>query len=310
MADNPKHTILGSGGSVGIELAKALRKYTQNVRLVSRNPVAVHPDDELFPADLTNPEQLSRALKDSDVAYLTVGFAYKTRVWEKTWPPLMHSLVQLCGKQGTKLVFFDNMYMYDPAHLHDMKEGTPVQPCSKKGHIRAAVADVLLKAIEREEVDGLIARAADFYGPKLNNSILIEMVFKNLKKGKKGLWLCSEDKLHNFTYTPDAGLATAMLGNTPSAYGQVWHLPTSRPLQGKAWVEAFSARLKVPAKTQVISKWIVKGMGLFNSTMKEMTEMLYQWDRDYVFNSTKIEEAFNIKPTPIESSIEAIVHAD
>ena len=48
-----KQTILGSGGAIGIELAKALTAYTTDIRLVSRNPKKVNPNDEVFPADCT-----------------------------------------------------------------------------------------------------------------------------------------------------------------------------------------------------------------------------------------------------------------
>ena len=34
-------TILGSGGAIGVQLAKELTKYTNEIRLVSRNPLAV-----------------------------------------------------------------------------------------------------------------------------------------------------------------------------------------------------------------------------------------------------------------------------
>jgi len=35
-------TILGSGGAIGIELAKALTAYTLDIKLVSRNPKKVN----------------------------------------------------------------------------------------------------------------------------------------------------------------------------------------------------------------------------------------------------------------------------
>ena len=67
-------TILGSGGSIGTELAKVLPAYTDKIRLVSRNPKAVNPSDDLFPCDLTDQQKLVEALKGSDVAYLVAGF--------------------------------------------------------------------------------------------------------------------------------------------------------------------------------------------------------------------------------------------
>lgn len=67
-------TILGSGGAIGTELAKALTPFTKDIRLVSRNPKKVNETDHLFPADLTDKEQISKAIAGSEVCYLTVGF--------------------------------------------------------------------------------------------------------------------------------------------------------------------------------------------------------------------------------------------
>jgi uncharacterized protein YbjT (DUF2867 family) len=58
-----KQTILGANGAIGIELAKALTTYTTDIRLVSRNPKKVNPNDMLFPADLTIREDVLRLLK-------------------------------------------------------------------------------------------------------------------------------------------------------------------------------------------------------------------------------------------------------
>jgi hypothetical protein len=40
--------------------------------------------------------------------------------------------------------------------------------------------------------------------------------------------------------------------------------------------------------------------------MKESAEMLYQYDRDYVFDSSKFENAFHMPPTSIEIAIKKI----
>ena len=47
-------TILGAGGPIGIELAKALTAYTSKIRLVNRNPVKVNETDQLLAADLSD----------------------------------------------------------------------------------------------------------------------------------------------------------------------------------------------------------------------------------------------------------------
>ena len=43
------HTILGSGGSIGLALADELKSYTGKIRLVSRKPEKVNPDFRYCP---------------------------------------------------------------------------------------------------------------------------------------------------------------------------------------------------------------------------------------------------------------------
>lgn len=299
-------TILGAGGAIGNDLAKELKAYTDKIRLVSRNPKAVNPDDDLHPADITKADQVDKAVEGSKVVYLTVGFEYKVKVWEEKWPATMKNAISACKKHNAKLVFFDNVYMYDRKNMSNMTEDTPIRPTSRKGVIRADIAEMLFQEIRSGGLQGLVARSADFYGPK--NSILIELVYKNLKKGGKANWLINADKIHNFTFTPDAAKATAILGNTPDAFGQVWHLPTDRtPLTGKDWVELFARHLNVKPKYRLLSPLFLDIVGLFVPVMKEMKEMTYQYDRDYLFNSSKFEKKFGFKPTTPEDGVKWVI---
>ncbi|MGC9355673.1 MAG: NAD-dependent epimerase/dehydratase family protein, partial [Mariniphaga sp.] len=186
---------------------------------------------------------------------------------------------------------------------------TEINPPSKKGKVRAQIAQMLMHALETGRIKALIARAADFYGPGINNSMFNEAIVKNLKAGKKANWFCSLKFKHNFTYTPDAAKATALLGNTESAYGQVWHLPTAPAKTMQEWIELTAGELSVKSKTMVVTKSLMGVLGLFNPLMREMQEMLYQYDRDYEFDSSKFETVFNIKPTPANKAVKEITEA-
>jgi len=301
-------TILGSGGAIGKDLAKELKNYTDKVKLVSRNPEKINESDILLSADLTNRQQVFDAVSGSDVVYVTIGFAYSTKVWQQVWPDLMRNVLDACREHKSKLVFFDNIYMYDPEHIPHTTEETPVNPSSKKGKVRAEIAKMLLDEAAVGKVKALIARSADFYGPGISNSVLIETVYKPLKAGKRANWFCRTDKVHACTYTPDAAKATALLGNDEKAYGEVWHLPTAgSPPTGREWIEAFAKELNVKPKSMVAGKFIIRMMGLFNPIMKEFVEMLYQYDRDYVFDSSKFEKAYNFNTTPYSEGIREVV---
>jgi nucleoside-diphosphate-sugar epimerase len=305
-------TILGSGGAIGKELALALKEYTPEIRLVSRNPQKVNETDQLWAADLLHRESVFKAVEGSEVVYVTVGFPYNHKVWQKSWPPFIRNVIDACVEHGSKLVFFDNIYMYDPQYLNGMDENTPINPPSRKGKVRAEIAGMIMDKVKEGKLTALIARCADFYGPGIQNtSILTEMVFKPLSQGKKANWMASVDYPHSFTYTPDAGKATAMLGNAADTWNQVWHLPTAgKPYTGREWIEAIAAELGVKPRIQVASGFIVRIMGIFVPVMREMPEMMYQYDRDYVFNSDKFNARFNFQTTTYTDGIRAIVQAD
>lgn len=305
-------TVLGSGGAIGVELAKALHEYTDQIRLVSRNPQKVNPSDELMAADLTNAADVRKTIEGSSVVYITVGFPYSKKVWRKVWPPLISNVIAACKEFQAKLVFFDNMYMYDKNHLNPMTEETPINPPSKKGKVRAEIAAMIMDEVKRGELTALIARSADFYGPGIENtSMLNEMAIKPLSKGKKAMWMSSLDYKHSFTYTPDAGKATALLGNTEDAYNQVWHLPTApNPFTGKEWAEAVGKEMGIEAGYGRIPKLLVQAIGLFVPVMREIPEMMYQYDRDYVFDSSKFQKRFDFTPVPYEQGIKETINRD
>lgn len=299
-------TILGAGGAIGSELAKELKTYTDKIRLVSRKPEKVNATDQLFPADLTDAEAVEKAVAGSEVVYLVAGLEYKLKVWQQQWPVIMQNVISACRKHNAKLVFFDNMYLYDPAHLSHMTEETPINPVSEKGKVRAHIAEMLMQEVQNGRLTALIARAPDFLGPK--NSMAVEVIYKNLAKGKKANWFAAADKVHSLIFTPDAAKATALLGNIPDAFKQIWHLPTShQKLTATGWVNLFAVALKTEPKLMVLPKWLLSLLGLFIPILKESKEMLYQYDRDYYFDSCKFEKRFGIKATEPAEAVKQVV---
>jgi len=295
-------TILGAG-TVGTELAKTLTKYTKKIRLVGINPKKVNESDELFQANLTNLEETIRAVEGSEVVYLTVGIPYSAKVWESEWPLVMQNVITACKKHNAKLVFFDNVYMYGKV-ADWMTEETPVRPSSKKGEVRARVAEMLLQEVRNGKLKALIARSADFYGPNTPTSVLSVMVFGNLKKGKKPQWMLNDEVKHTFTYLPDAVRAMALLGNTESAYNQVWHLPTDKnALTGKEIIKLATEAFGVKLQYTLLSKGMLRMAGFFIRVVKENIEMLYQNESDYLFDSSKFDHAFDFQVTPYKDGI-------
>lgn len=304
------HTILGANGTIAHELSRALLSYTTNIRQVSRNPRKVNSSDETFVADLLDARMTSDAVSGSEVVYLVAGLPYNAAVWHEQWPHVMRNVIEACKKHNARLVFFDNVYAY--GHVEGvMTETTPFNPISKKGEVRARIASMLLDEIKKDNMQALIARSADFYGPGAVQSFPYATVFKRIKAKKSPQWIGNPNTVHTFTFTPDAGKALAMLGRTTDGYGQTWHLPTTKePLTGAEFVRLACELGEQPYKLQLAQPWMLKLMGLFMPVLRENHEMMYQFDYDYRFDSSKIESAYGLKPISYGAGIEACLKSE
>jgi nucleoside-diphosphate-sugar epimerase len=291
------HTILGAGGAIGSELVKELARLQQPVRLVGRNPSLVVGATETMPADLANMDQTVKAVSGSTVIYLLVGLKYDIKVWHELWPSIMRNVIEACKRNQAKLIFFDNVYMYGRVK-GPMTEATPFNPCSRKGEIRAKIASTLLGEIKAGNLNAIIARSADFYGPGARTSVANLLVFDKFAKGTKAACLVNDAVPHSYTFTPDAAKSLTLLANTESAWNQTWHVPTApNPPEGKDFIEMVAKEFGVRPRYRVLSRPMIKLAGFFDSTIRESYEMLYQNDSAYIFDSTKFSQAFGVEPT-------------
>ncbi|SFQ25891.1 NAD-dependent epimerase/dehydratase family protein [Parafilimonas terrae] len=301
------HTILGANGSIASELLPILLQYNERVRLVSRSPKPVD-GVETIAADATNYEQVLKAVEGSGIVYLLIGLEYKIEVWRKQWPKIMQHVINACKATNAKLIFFDNVYMYGKVS-GPMTEETPFKPVSKKGQVRAAIATTLLNEMKTGSIKALIARAADFYGPGAGaKSVIGILAFDKLLHNKTPQVMASAKPLHSYTYTKDAAEALYILSQHEEAFGQTWHLPTARPaLSSIDFISMIADETGMPHKIQTIPKFVIAIAALFNSLMRELKEMLYQNEYDYIFDSSKFEKAFNYKPTPYKKGIQGTI---
>ena len=222
----------------------------------------------------------------------------------------MNNIITACRQAKARLIFFDNVYMYGKVD-GPMTEETPYDPCSRKGDLRARIATQLMSEVRKGNITASIARSADFYGPGADRtSVLNLLVFQRLHKGRKAQWLVNPHARHSFTYTEDAVRALYLLGNDESSWNQAWHLPTaSAPLTGAGYIDAAAAALGKTPLSMVLPKWMIRMGGLFDRTTAELYEMLYQYEYDYLFDSSKFEMTYGLQPVSYAEGIKATADA-
>lgn len=302
-----KHTILGAGGSIGNALTYELLQAKETVRLVSRSKYSI-PGTEVVGADLKSYDQTLESIKGTDVVYLCVGLPYDAKIWSVLWPRIMQNTIDACKEHGAKLIFVDNVYMYGSV-AGKMTEETPYNPCSKKGEIRAKVARMLEDEIKSKNLDAIIARSADFYGPFGDkNSITYVLALAKMLQGKTPQWLVDTNTPHSYTNISDIGKALRLLAHRDDAFNQVWHLPTHNPgITGKEFIKIAATELGIKPNYQVLRKWMLKMAGLFDKNIGEIYEMLNQSDSDYYFDSTKFNDTFDYTPKTYEEGIKETI---
>ena len=156
---------------------------------------------------------------------------------------------------------------------------------------------MLLDEMKTGNLTALLARSADFYGPRARTGIPNVLVFDKLAKGAKASWLVNDSVKHSFTFTPDAARSLVLLAESESAWNQTWHVPTAPdPPTGKQFIGLAANAFGTQPKYQVLNRLMVWLAGRFDTTVRELYEMLYQYEFDYVFDSTKFTTAFGFQP--------------
>lgn len=302
-------TILGANGIIGEELAKELRaNYTDKICLVGRNPQKVNADDVLLKCDLLNKQDVLKALRNTDIAYLTVGLPYKSGIWLSNWIIIMDNVISACKINNCKLVYFDNTYAY-AQNSTIQNELTPFDTVGKKGIAKKMAAEMLLNAINNKEIDAVICRAPEFYGPGKTKGIANALIFERLLNGQKPKVFVSDRMLRTLIFTPDASKAMALIGNTPDVYGQTWHLPCDdNRLNYKELFAEISLQLGREIFYGILSKPLLKLLSFFSKNIKETQELLPRYGIDNIFESSKFKKRFpDFKITSYKQGIRKVI---
>ncbi len=297
------HTILGAGGTVANALTLELIANNQQIRLVSRSPVNFTGENIHWQkADLLNKQETINACKGSAVIYICNGVGNKNEDWQKMWPVIMENCIDAAKNANARLIFLDNIYMYGNV-VGQMTEETPYNPCTIKGEVRARISQKFIAEIKRGNIIGSTARAAGFYGTDNLNSVVDTLVLNKFAHNKKAQWIGNPKCKHNFTFIADCGKALYILGKDSKGDGEVWHIPTAQPIPGFEFIQLAAEIYNVKPRFSSLNKTMLKLVGLFNSNAASISEMYYQYQKDYDFNSSKFENNFGTMPTTFREGI-------
>uniref|UniRef100_A0A832I4S3 NAD-dependent epimerase/dehydratase family protein n=1 Tax=Eiseniibacteriota bacterium TaxID=2212470 RepID=A0A832I4S3_UNCEI len=302
------HVVFG-GGQIGPRLARRLRARGHAVRLVRRSGAAPEGVD-LRLGDAADPAFAAAACEGAAAIYHCMNPAYSAAAWGRELPRLADSLIAAAGRSGARLVVLDNLYMLGRPGGRPLDEDSPVAPVSRKGEIRARVAARFLEAHRRGEARVVVARASDFYGPGGTGTHFGDAFWPDALRRGRGPLLLNPDTPHTYHFTDDVAAGLVTLGAAPEdVLGRWWMLPAAPAEPSRALVERFSAALGRPIRVQGMPRALVGLVGLFMPIVRELAEMMYQWDEPFVTSDRRWRERFGpgVEVTDLDAGARATV---
>lgn len=307
MTTASKYVILGSG-QLGLAIMDELVAQGQPVKVVNRSGAAHEPLPEtvtVAAADATDPDQVAAVCAGASVVFFCVQPAYNR--WPEDFPPLASSVIEGVSRAGARLVFGSNLYMYGPTGGQPLTETTPYAAQTRKGRARTQVANLLLDAHQQGKVQVVIGRASDFYGPRVVDSMAGEMIFGSALAGKTVNLAGDIDLPHTLTYIRDFARALVTLSQHQEAYGQAWHVPSAQTVTTRHFLELIEAEIGRPIQTRTAGRNMMRFLGLFNSDVREVVEMMYEFEEPFIVDHSRFEAAFGNGVTPHALAIQQTV---
>ncbi|MGE5211972.1 MAG: NAD-dependent epimerase/dehydratase family protein [Acidobacteriota bacterium] len=300
------HVVFGTG-PIGLATIDHLVARGLPVRAVNRSGRAGVPAGvELVAADANDPAAATDAAAGASVVYQCLNPAYHR--WAQDFPPLQAGVVAACRANSARLVSFENVYMYGDTGGTPMTEDTPTRPHTRKGKVRLAMADELRSLYQAGHLDVVTARASDYFGPgALEQSPLGELVIGKALAGKTVQVVGDPSQPHSYTYIPDAGHTMAELGTRNDVGGEVFHVPNAPARSTREIIDMIGDQLGTTVKVQTAPKLLLRAMGLFNPTVREVIEMLYEFEQPFVVDSTKAEQRLGLTATPLDEALAATI---
>ncbi|WP_066289235.1 NAD-dependent epimerase/dehydratase family protein [Arthrobacter sp. B6] len=298
------HVVTGAG-PVGWTVAEQLAEQGKNVRILTRSGTGPeHPLVDRVTADVQDPAQVRDALAGATAVFHCIhGSSYTADAWQAELPQAEQAVLAAAGEAGAVVVFPESLYSYSEPGRPMTGAGPRAAEGGKRG-----VRTQLLEARADSPTNTVTVVAGDFIGPRVKTSHAGERLVPAVLAGKKVWVIGSTDQPHSFTYVPDLAAAMIHTAATPSLWNGVWHAPTGPAITQRRLATAFTEAGGVAApKVAAVPGWVLRALGVFSKDMREVAEMLYQFEEPFVMDSTASEAALGLDPTPLPEAAAATV---
>ncbi len=282
---------------------RELRRSGQRVRMINRTghvPFTKDLETEVGGSNAQDPRQTREVCEGATAVFHCAGLPY--RQWE-TLPAIASGIIEGAAHAGASLVYGDNLYMYGPV-AGPMNEDLPSAATTRKGRIRTEVATMLLDAHRNGKVQVAIGRGSDFFGPHATDNVVMgTRVFGAALADKSAKMIGNPDKLHTYSYLGDFGKALVLMSTREDAHGKIWHVPSAPAVTSRKFIQTVYRLAGREPRVSIAPRFLLPFLGRFNPQIGELIEMLYQFEGDFVMDSSRFATTFSMQPTPLDTAI-------
>lgn len=299
-----KHIVIGAG-PIGTATSLLLAERGEEVVMVTRSGSG--PTNAAIArtaADASSSTRMAEIAAGAVAVYNCANPAYHR--WLTDWPPIAQALLTAAERANAVLVTVSNLYGYGPVS-GAMTENLPPAAQGPKGRTRAQMWRDALAAHDAGRVRATEVRGSDYVGPGAQ-SHLGERVVPRLLAGRGVMVMKSADTSHTWTATEDVARLLLTVALDERAWGRPWHVPSNPPrTQREAVGDLCRVAGLPPVKVKEYPSLLIRGMGLFNPTMRELPEVAYQFEEPFVLDSTAAQQTFGLTPTPWDDVLAGVI---
>ena len=301
-----KVVILGVNGHVGKAIALAFLASNWDVTGMARTDKHALPGMRFVQGDSDSVEDMRRAIGDAEVVVNALNLPYAT--WfDGRMEAQMARVLEALGTSGKTMLFPGNIYNFS-ADSDVLTPDLPQHPPTPRGAIRVRVEAMYQAAAERGDIQFIVLRAGDFYGPNTKLDWFDQIIMTGSKARKVSV-VGTPGVGHSWAYLPDLGRAFEALASLRTTLGpfERFHF-AGHHVTPEEMAAAIVNAAPVPVKTSVFPFILMRLLGLIDPTIREVNKMRYLWRNPLKLTDPRLDAllgpGFN---TPFTQAIAATV---
>ena len=298
--------VLGITGHIGRAAALAFAAAGWSVRGMARREVPPLPGVTFERGDAASLADLRRVIGPADIVVNALNLPYHQ--WDLgRFEAQMARVITAMGSSGKTVLFPGNNYNFS-AGDRLVTPDLPQHPQTPRGGIRVRLEQMLAAAAGRGDIQAIVLRAGDFYGPGSHGDWFEQGVLSAVRKGVVQR-LGPPAVGHSWAYLPDLGRAfesLAALRRSLGAFERVHfagHFVTHAQL-----TDAIRAAAPVPLKVKDFPHWIMPLLGLGSPLLRELGKMSYLWRHTMELSDPRLTDLLGPQfGTPFADAIAATI---